>query len=58
MLGDLEENNMSQVCQDIALTGGEQDFLIGKHIWKFRIKQLLGVGAFSHVFLAQDIERR
>lgn len=34
----------------------EEDYLIGKHIWKFRIKGLLGVGAFSNVFLANNLE--
>ncbi|KAK4519257.1 uncharacterized protein ATC70_009489 [Mucor velutinosus] len=32
------------------------DSLLGKHIWKFRIKKLLGVGAFSKVFLAHNME--
>lgn len=32
------------------------DHLVGKHIWKFRIKELLGVGAFSKVFLAHNME--
>ncbi|KAI8636490.1 kinase-like domain-containing protein [Parasitella parasitica] len=30
--------------------------LVGKHIWKFRIRELLGVGAFSKVFLAHNME--
>ncbi|KAG0171156.1 hypothetical protein DFQ30_001378 [Apophysomyces sp. BC1015] len=33
----------------------EED-LIGKLIWKFQIQKLLGVGAFSKVYLADDIE--
>lgn len=32
------------------------DHLVGKHIWKFRIRELLGVGAFSNVFLAHNME--
>jgi hypothetical protein len=35
----------------------EDHSLIGKHIWKYRIKHVLGVGAFSTVYLAEDLDQ-
>lgn len=59
MLGDFEENMTSNTQNhkvSIPSPNREEDYLIGKHIWKFRIKELLGVGAFSNVFLADNLE--
>lgn len=55
MLGDFEEN-IENHRVSIPPPNREEDHLIGKHIWKFRIKELLGVGAFSNVFLADNLE--
>lgn len=55
MLGDFEENTKNHGVS-MPPPNREEDHLIGKHIWKFRIKKLLGVGAFSNVFLADNLE--
>jgi hypothetical protein len=59
MLGD-DDDDDSVITHEYTMfpspTLVMDDQLIGKHIWKFRIKQLLGVGAFSRVFLAENLE--
>ena len=67
MLGDMEDDpeyncNNGSIIREFKFPSpastpyGDVDNLIGKHIWKFRIKELLGVGAFSKVFLAHNME--
>jgi hypothetical protein len=67
MLGDMEDDpeyncNNGNITREFKFPSpspthyNDVDNLIGKHIWKFRIKKLLGVGAFSKVFLAHNME--
>jgi hypothetical protein len=58
MLGDMEHLDIPREHSFSSPPSAtvQEDNLIGKHIWKFRIKQLLGVGAFSKVYLADNIE--
>ncbi|KAI8362610.1 kinase-like domain-containing protein [Blakeslea trispora] len=58
-LGDMDDTGISreQMYTPPSSTIGNDDrHVLGKRIWKFRIKQLLGVGAFSRVFLAENLE--
>ncbi|OBZ82034.1 CBL-interacting serine/threonine-protein kinase 16 [Choanephora cucurbitarum] len=58
-LGDMDDTGISreQMYTPPSSTIGNDDRdVLGKRIWKFRIKQLLGVGAFSRVFLAENLE--
>ncbi|KAI8885865.1 kinase-like protein [Backusella circina FSU 941] len=61
MLGDIDEPNYKTAMMrehnfPSPMGGCEEDSaLIGKNIWTYRIKKLLGVGAFSKVFLAENI---
>ncbi|KAF1805148.1 kinase-like domain-containing protein [Mucor lusitanicus] len=67
MLGDMEDDpeyycNNGNIVREFKFPSpaptpyDDVDNLLGKHIWKFRIKELLGVGAFSKVFLAHNME--
>ncbi|KAL7325075.1 hypothetical protein PS15p_210167 [Mucor circinelloides] len=70
MLGDMEDdptydcnnNGSINIVREFKFPSpaptpyDDVDNLLGKHIWKFRIKKLLGVGAFSKVFLAHNME--
>lgn len=67
MLGDMEDDpeyncNNGNITREFKFPSpaptycNDVDNLIGKHVWKFRIKELLGVGAFSKVYLAHNIE--
>ncbi|KAL9558958.1 hypothetical protein MBANPS3_000659 [Mucor bainieri] len=68
MLGDMEDdpeyycNNNGNIVREFKFPSpaptpyDDVDNLLGKHIWKFRIQELLGVGAFSKVFLAHNME--
>jgi hypothetical protein len=59
MLGDNDDDDDSVITREYTMFSSPtmmDDRLIGKHIWKFHIKQLLGVGSFSRVFLAENLE--
>ncbi|KAI8063382.1 kinase-like domain-containing protein [Gilbertella persicaria] len=59
MLGDMEETGILREYKYPSPHphGLHEDVrILGKHIWKFRIKKLLGEGAFSRVFLAENLE--
>lgn len=63
MLGDMEDYcNNGTIVREFKFPSpaptpyDDVDHLVGKHIWKFRIRELLGVGAFSNVFLAHNME--
>lgn len=59
MLGDNDQDDESVMVHLDKMSHSPtmtDDQLIGKHIWKYRIKQLLGIGAFSRVFLSENLE--
>jgi hypothetical protein len=63
MLGDIDDPSYQTAIMrehnfpsPSSMGAGEDDSaIIGKNIWTYRIKKLLGVGAFSKVFLAENI---
>ncbi|KAI9272231.1 kinase-like domain-containing protein [Helicostylum pulchrum] len=56
MLGDIEDQELGSISKEFKLPSPNEDNLIGKNIWKFRLQKLLGIGAFSKVYLAENIE--
>lgn len=53
MLGDDDEN----LDYKFIMAPPIEDNLLGKYVWKYRIIQLLGEGAFSKVYLADNLEQ-
>ncbi|KAF7724607.1 hypothetical protein EC973_000851 [Apophysomyces ossiformis] len=65
ILGDVDEQPQDLLSVPITRefkfpspspSNAQNEDLIGKLIWKFEIQKLLGVGAFSKVYLANNIE--
>lgn len=56
MLGDIEDQEVGSISREFKLPSPSEDNLIGRNIWKFRLQKLLGIGAFSKVYLAENIE--
>lgn len=53
MLGDGDDNYEYK----FLMSPPAEDNIIGKYVWKYRIVQLLGEGAFSKVYLADNLEQ-
>ncbi|KAI9359146.1 kinase-like domain-containing protein [Pilaira anomala] len=58
MLGDIDEVEPTAITREskFPTPGDIEDNLTGKNIWKFHLQKLLGIGAFSKVYLAEHVE--
>lgn len=58
MLGDIDEIEPTAITREskFPTPADIEDNLTGKNIWKFHLQKLLGIGAFSKVYLAENVE--
>lgn len=59
ILGDLDNDLDNEIAREVKFPSpdiGNDATLKGKHIWKFRTKEVLGTGAFATVYLAENLE--